>query len=406
MSQPLPYGGFRWIDEHEASKFDVNSIPTDGPGGYILEVDLEYPRDLHDSHTDLPLCPVREKPPDKRDEKLLATVCDKERYVIHYWNLQQCLRHGLRLKKIYRFLRFDQSPWLRSYIELNTMLRTQATNEFAKNLFKLMNNAVFGKTMENVRNHVDVKLVTRWDGRYGAKALISKPNFHSSSIFDENLVAIELRKLRVKFEKPVYVGMCILDISKTCLYSFHYDYMLPNFGQKCKVLYTDTDSLICELECENMYSITKRDIARFDTSDYAEGNVYGMPPANKKVPGLMKDENNGMIMTECVGLRAKMYTTRVLDKDDVKKIKGIKKNITVDKITFDDYIQSLKNHTETTIRQNCIRSKLHNVYSISEQKIALSPHDDKKCVLTNGVNTLPWGHYCIAEENDDDVEMM
>ncbi|KYN03865.1 hypothetical protein ALC62_05270, partial [Cyphomyrmex costatus] len=115
--------------------------------------------------------------------------------------------------------------------------RTLAKNDFEKNLYKLMNNAVFGKTIENVRDRVDVKLLTKWESRYGAEAMIAKPNFHSRSVFLENLVAIELRKLEVKFDKPIYVGMCILDISKTCLYEFHHEYMAPLFHDKCKIMY-------------------------------------------------------------------------------------------------------------------------------------------------------------------------
>ncbi|KYN20084.1 hypothetical protein ALC57_07571, partial [Trachymyrmex cornetzi] len=289
--------------------------------GYILEVDLEYPERLHDEHVDLSFCPTRDKPPGKRQNKLLATVYDKKRYVIHYRNLQQCTRHGLRVTKIHRVLQFAQSACLRDYIELNTNFRTHAKNDFEKNLYKLMNNAVFGKTMENVRNHVDVKLLTKWDGRYGAEAMIAKPNFHSRSVFEENLIAVELRKLEVKFNKPIYVDMCILDISKVCLYEFHYDYMLPLFHDKCKIMYTDTDSLIYRIECENIYKTMKRNIARFDTSDYPADNAYGMSLANKKVPGLMKDENNGMIMTEFFGLRAKMYALKVDGKKDTKRRK-------------------------------------------------------------------------------------
>ncbi|RLU16912.1 hypothetical protein DMN91_010981, partial [Ooceraea biroi] len=242
MCQPLPSSGFRWAED--ISTLDVNAIPPDSPTGYILEVDLEYPRYLHDVHADLPFCPTREAPPDKRQKKLLATLCDKERYVIHYRTLQQCTRNGLRVKRIHRALEFAQSTWLRDYIELNTGFRTRATNDFEKNLYKLINNAVFGKTMENVRNRVDVKLVTRWEGRYGTEALISRPNFHSRAVFGENLLTVELRRLKATFNRPIYVGMCILDISKTRLYEFHYEYMVPLYEDRCRIMYTDTESNI------------------------------------------------------------------------------------------------------------------------------------------------------------------
>ncbi|KYN30345.1 hypothetical protein ALC57_00191 [Trachymyrmex cornetzi] len=283
----------------------------------------------------------------------------------------------------------------KTYIQLNTNFRTRAKNDFEKNLFKLMNNAVFGKTMENVRNHIDVKLLTKWDGLYGAEAMIAKPNFHSRSIFAENLIVVELRKLEVKFNKPIYVGMCIFDISKVCLYEFHYDYMLPLFHDKCKIMYTDTDSLIYRIECNDAYESMKRDIARFDTSDYPADNAYGISLANKKVPGLMKDENNGTIMTEFVGLRAKMYTVRVDGKKDIKKAKGVKSNVVARTITFDDYTRCLNEEIGMTRRQSCIRSKLHEIYTISESKIALSPYDDKRYVVPDSTETLPWGHWRV-----------
>ncbi|XP_026824313.1 uncharacterized protein LOC113561693 [Ooceraea biroi] len=393
MCQPLPYANFRWVDD--TSNFNVIAVTPDSPKGYVLEVDLEYPRHLHDAHADLPFCSTRDKPPGKRQDKLLATLCDKKRYVIHYRNLQQCTRHGLRVTKIHRVLEFAQSPWLREYIELNTRFRAAAKNDFEKNLYKLMNNAVFGKTMENVRNHVDVKLLAKWNGRYDAEAMIAKPNFHSRSVFSENLVAIEMRKLEVKFNKPIYVGICILDISKVCLYEFHHEYMLPLYHDKCKVVYTDTDSLIYHIECDDVYEQMKRDIPRFDTSDYASDNIYNIPLVNKKVPGLMKDENNGAIMTEFVGLRAKMYALKVDGKKDTKKAKGVKTNVVARTITFDDYMQCLKDRIEMTRDQSRIQSKLHNVFTVHETKIALSPHDDKRYIVPKSTNTLPWGHYRV-----------
>jgi hypothetical protein len=393
MCQPLPYGGFRWLED--AENFDVSAIAPDSTTGYILEVDLTYSKELHDQHADLPFCPSHDKPPGSQQKKLLATVYDKKRYVIHYRNLQQCMQHGLQLVKIHRVLQFAQSTWLRDYIELNTKFRTSAKNDFEKNLYKLMNNAVFGKTMENVRNHVDIKLLTKWEGRYGAEALVAKPNFHSRSVFAENVIAVELRKMVVKFNKPIYVGMCILDVSKTCLYEFHYEYMLPLYRDKCKIVYTDTDSLIYHLECDDVYETMKHNIARYDTSDYPADNAYGMPRANKKVPGLMKDENNGMVMTEFVGLRAKMYAVRVDGKKDTKKAKGVKNNVIARTITFDDYTRCLKDEIELTRRQACIRSKLHEIYTVSVKKIALSPYDDKRYIIPDKTETLPWGHWRI-----------
>ncbi|KYN31630.1 hypothetical protein ALC56_14129 [Trachymyrmex septentrionalis] len=217
--------------------------------GYILEVDLEYSQHLHNRHTDLFFCPTRDKPLDKREDKLLATLSTG----------------------CYNSLNFHGSV-----IELNTQFKTRAKNDFEKNLYKLMNNAIFGKTMDNERNHVDVKLITKWDGRYGVEAMIAKPNFHSRSIFAENLITVEMRKLAVKFNKPIYVGMCILNTSKVCLYKFHHEYMLPMYRDKCKIMYTDTDSLIYCVEYEDyiVYETMKRDSARFDTSDYPADNVY------------------------------------------------------------------------------------------------------------------------------------
>lgn len=153
--------------------------------------------------------------------------------------------------------------------------------------------------MQDVRRHVDVKLVNKWEGRYGAQALIAKPNFHSYSIFEENLVAIQLTRTEIKMRMPIYVGFSILDISKTCLYRFHYDYMRENIGEDFyELCYTDTDSLIYLIREKNIYEIMKRDIHEFDTSTYPQPNRFNIPCANKAIPGLMKDENNGSIFTE------------------------------------------------------------------------------------------------------------
>lgn len=144
-------------------------------------------------------------PPGSKQTKLLTTLLDKERYVIHYRALKQAVKHGLVIKKIHRALEFNQEKWLENYVSFNTRKRNEAKNEFDRMFFKLMANAIFGKTIENQRNHVDVKLTHKWKGRYSAEALIAKPNFHSRSIFNENLVGIQLMRTEVKINKPIYV---------------------------------------------------------------------------------------------------------------------------------------------------------------------------------------------------------
>ena len=390
MTQALPYDSFEWVEDYENFNFNVDDNASIG---YILEVDLDYPSEIHDEHNDLPFCPEHIKPPGSKQTKLCATLMNKRNYVIHYRYLKQAIAHGLRLVKIHKVLKFKQSPWLKSYIDLNSSMRANAKNEFEKNLFKLMNNAVYGKTMENVRKRVDVKLLTQWEGRYGLEAYISKPNFHNSAIFNENLVAVELRKVEILMDKPIYVGLTVLDVSKILMYSFHYDYMHKMYNNNnCKLLYTDTDSLIYSIKCNDIYNDIKLNIHYFDTSEYLVNNEFGIPQVNKKIVGLMKDECNGKILTEFVGLRSKMYSTRVNGEDATKKIKGIKTAV-IKTITFNDYVNCLKDSLIQKRKQCMIRSKLHKVETIRQEKIALSPYDDKRCLQEGSTETLAWGHY-------------
>ena len=208
MMKPLPVGDFKWMNEKELGHWE--DFPC------ILEVDLEYPRGLHDLHNDYPLAPERLK---INVEKLIPNLWDKKKYIVHHENLKLYLELGLKVKKIHRGIKFREEPWMRSYIELNTSLRTKGKNDFEKDFFKLMNNSVFGKTMENIRNRVDVKLV---NNRGAAEKLSAKPNFEKATIFDEGLVAIHMKRTKLKFNKPVYCGMAILDLSKSLMHDFHY----------------------------------------------------------------------------------------------------------------------------------------------------------------------------------------
>ena len=199
MIQKLPVNGFKWVEK--LLKFNekfIKSYNENNDRRYFLEVDVEYPKDLFNSHKDLLFLPERRKI--KKVEKLVCGIEDKEKYVVHIRVLKQALNLGLKLKRVYRIIQFNQKAWLKTYINMNTKLRREAKNELEKDFFKLMNNSVFGKTMENVRNHRDIKLVTTEEK---ISKLISEPNYHTTKHFSENLLAIEMKKTKVIMNKPV-----------------------------------------------------------------------------------------------------------------------------------------------------------------------------------------------------------
>ena len=397
MSQKLPTGGFKWLTDKEINNLYNNQIlQVWEKTPCILEVDLQYPEETHDLHNDYPLCPERVKC-DKGVEKLIPNLRDKTKYIIHYKNLIQCLQQGMKLKKIHQGIKFVESEWMKPYIEKNTYLRSQAKNNFEKDFFKLMNNSVFGKTMENIRNRVNVKLVT---SKEQLRKLAAKPNFKGPpKIFNENLVSVHMKKTSLTMNKPVYLGMCILDLSKTLMYDFHYNYIKPKYGDKAKLLFTDTDSFLYEIQTKDFYMDISGDVKnRFDTSDYPENHPSGIPTGiNKKVLGMFKDEAAGKNNKEFVGLRSKLYSLLMEDGRENKKCKGVKRQVVENSITHEDYKTCLITGKEKLARQNIIRSYEHEVFTEEVNKIALSAEDDKRYILKDGIHTLAWGHYKIPD---------
>ena len=397
MSMNLPTHGFKWLTNKEMENIYNNQVvQVWEKTPCILEVDLEYPEELHDLHNDYPFCSEKVKC-ENRVEKLIPNLRDKTKYVIHYRNLIQCLKAGMKLKKIHRGIKFVESEWLKPYIEKNTNLRTKAKNNFEKDFYKLMNNSVFGKTMENIRNRVDVKLVNT---KEKLRKLVAKPNLKGPpKIFSEDFVTVQMKRTSLKMDKPVYLGMCILDLSKTIMYEFHYKYIKPKYGDKAKLLFTDTDSLMYEIETEDFYKDISGDVKdRFDMSDYPENHPSGIPTGiNKKVLGMFKDEAGGKNIKEFVGLRSKLYSTKMENGGESKKCKGIKKQVVKNSITHEDYKTCLTTGKEQYRKQNIIRSYNHDVYTEEVNKIALSAADDKRYILGDGMHTLAWGHYKIKE---------
>ena len=396
MSQKLPVHSFKWMSNKEIENiFNNQIVQVWERTPCILEVDLIYPEELHDLHNDYPLCPERVEC-DKGVKKLIPNLRDKNNYVVHYKTLMQCLRLGMKLKKIHRGIKFIECDFLKPYIDKNTNLRTQAKNNFEKDFFKLMNNSVFGKTMENIRNRVNVKLVNTGEQ---FKKLTAKPNYESRKIFNENLVSVHMKKTSLTMNKPVYLGMSILDLSKIVMFDFHYKYIKPKYGKQAKLLFTDTDSFLYEIQTKDFYKDISGDVKdRFDTSDYPEGHPSGIPTGvNKKVLGMFKDEAAGKIIKEFVGLRAKLYSYKMDEGKENKRCKGIKKAVVEKSIRHEDYKTCLETGKEQLRKQNIIRSYEHTLYTEEVNKIALSATDDKRYLLNDSFDTLAWGHYKIKD---------
>ena len=409
MSQYLPTDGFKWLSPKQIEKINLGKYTDDSKKGLILEVDFEYPQELHDLHNDYPLGPEKvkvaqdmlsdycKKIADKFNissglvHKLIPTLNDKEKYVLHYRNLQLYLSLGLKLKKIHRVLEFEQSPWLKQYIDFNTQKRTNAKNSFEKDFFKLMNNSVFGKTMENLRKRVDVRLVT---SKEKLLKLASKPTYVSSKIFNENLVAVHKIKETLTLNRPAYAGMCILNLSKTLMYDFHYNYIKQKYDNKAKLLFTDTDSLTYEIQTDDVYADFWSDKDKFDNSDHNKESPF-YNTANKKVIGKFKDEACGVPVTEFVGLRSKMYSYVKDNEQTARTAKGIKKQVIRKNITHDNYIDVLFNNKQIMHTMKTIRSEKHQLGSFELNKISLSCFDDKRFIHQNGITSYAYGHYKI-----------
>ena len=308
--------------------------------------------------------------------------------MLHYRNLQLYTYLGLKITKVHRVLEFNQSPWLKQYIDYNTEKRKNAKNNFEKDFFKLMNNSVFGKTMENIRKRVDVRLVT--DENKLLK-LTSKPTYVSSKIFNKNLVAVHKIKETLTLNRPAYVGMCILDLSKALMYNFHYTYIKDNYHEKAKLLFTDTDSLTYEIETKDIYKDLWKDKDKFDNSDYPKDSPY-FDKTNKKVIGKFKDEAAGVPICEFFGLRSKMYSYMKDNQKGGKTAKGIKKNVIKAKITHGDYKETLFDKKQMHHKMKTIRSESHELSSYEINKVSLSCYDDKRYIHEDGVTSYEYGH--------------
>ena len=388
MSEKLPMNGFKWVNDiFEINEKFVKSYNKNSDKGYILEEDVDYPSKLHKLHSDMPFLP--ERMIIDKTKKLVCNLQDKKNYVVHIIVLKQALDHGLKLRKVHRVIEFNQKAWLKECTDVDTELRKKASNDFEKDFFKLMNNVVFGKTMENVRKHRDIKLV-KTDHR--RNKLVPEPNYHTMKLIDDNLAIIEMKKVKVKMNKPIYLGLCILEISKIIMYEFWYDYVKNKYGNKARLRYMDTDSFVINIKTNDFYKDISQDVnERFDTSNYTFDRP--LPKGKiKKVIGLMKDELGGGIITEFVALRPKAYSYITNDFTELKKAKGTKKCEVKKMLKFEDYKNCLFCNGKVLKSQQRFKSENHSVYTESINKIALSCDNDKRIVAVDGICSYPYGY--------------
>ena len=353
MCKKLPTGNFKWVEDLSIFTKDfIKNYSEDSNTGYLLVVDVKYPENLYRDHKYLPFLPDKTKI--NNVKKLTCDLHDKKEYSIYISALKQALKHGLKLETVHSAISFSQDAWLEPYIMHNTKLRMKAANDFEKDYYILLNNSFYGKTMENVRGHRDIKLVTN------RSVLASEPNYHGNKHISEELLIMEMKSRELYMNKPLYLGQVILDNSKMLMYEYWYDYLRPMYGHKIKLCYMDTDSFIIYIETEDFYKNISNDIDKwFNTSNFSKDINRPLEKGkNKKVIGKFKGELGGLIMSKFCALRSKAYAFLIDGFNDIdyekhniinKKAKGTKKCVIKNKITFNDYVNVLFNSVKVTL---------------------------------------------------------
>lgn len=471
---------FRWLnpDMYEMSNW-IQTLPDEGPRGWLLEVDLHYPEYLHDAHNDLPFCPESKSPPNPSEfskqqyhryeglnafktPKLILDLTDKEEYVIHFRMLKLALKHGLILKKVRRVISFAQADWLKSYIDLNTELRKKAKNAVAKDIYKLLNNSIFGKTMEDVRSRRNIEFYysNQWEK---AVKHASHPWLKSwRVIVPDKLIVIEKARPQIIFDKPIIIGQAILDLSKVSMYVTWYEQMRPHFAlpggtemeNRLSLLYCDTDSFVYAFKgikgksvWRDLYELYKKyDCFDFSEMQYKpdtedprfqcpilsyefEGPGSALAPEmmkNAKRLGKMKMEMKGIVIKEFVALRPKMYSVQLAHpivmphhnlkkkamgklelKTEIAKKKGLpRSHPEEDRLFAHEAYRNvyLGGPSERISFPTINKTKTLSLYTGITSKAGLTPLDDKSYWL-NAAVCIRYGHHFIKDFESHSFEL-
>ena len=416
LAMKLPASGFRFLEEVEIEGLDLYTIDTDGDIGYLVQVDLEYPKEIHSKTRDYPfavekrvvkdeeLSPYCKRMKQKlnksslQTEKLIGSCYDKDDYVIHFKLLKYFLNSGMRIKKVKKVLKFEQRAFLKPYIDSNTKMRQQAKSDFDRTYWKTRNNALYGKLLETKKDRIDVKLVNTQEQ---FDRLVSRANFSGIKQLDKNFVAISMRKINVTMDACIAAGSAVLDLSKLVMYKFYDIFTHKLFaGRKVDLLLSDTDSFIFHVFTDDLYKdllVLKNEC--LDTSNYEEDHFL-FSEINRMVPGKFKDEVplkcvNGKtrLIQAFVGLKSKMYNIVLNTGVEFKRAKGIKK-MSLDKVSFDHFRDSIFQENVIALYMRNIHSYNHRIYTEITKKSAIDAYDDKRFILENGIESLPYGMNC------------
>ena len=413
LSEKLPCRDFEWVLEESILKELINNLPGDNDDiGYVLEVDLHIPAEYHNYLKDLPPAPCKQKPPGSSTEKLLLTLEDKQHYVIHYRLLKYYLSLGVQVTQVHRAVKFFQDTIFSNYIACNTQKRASTTHKFLKDFYKLKNNSLFGKTVENLRKRMNLRLVTN---ERQLLSYSSKPTFQRIKMIDEDFAALTLGKETICLNRPVYVGQAILDISKLRMYKLNYTELQKyrdQFACEIEIVAGDTDSFF--LHCRGvsvadqllptMLSDELLDSSNFDCTHPLYSNRF------TNQIGKFKDETGQKFkIIEGVFLRPKCYSLKTDQDDEIKKAKGVTYKTVKDSLAHEHYLHMYYAYDPKAdddeydgmptkrfcVEQTTIRSINHQLKTVTASKVALSCMDDKRLWI-DANTSLPYGHCDIA----------
>ena len=436
MLDYLPTGNYTWLSQDEISQLDWREQRDKQSRGFILEVDLSVPQELHDFFESNPVASERFAPTFGQmstysqntllqnyaksayiceekvgADKLCGTLLPKKHYVVHYSNLRLFLELGIKLDCVHRVLSFEQSPFLKDYVLKITSKRMNATSDAMKTHYKLLINSLYGKFIQAVRNYMDCTFVM---SRTMLNRHAHDRRFDHFKILGEGCVVFFSKKKEVLLDKAYIVGFSILDKSKYHMTNLYYNHFLKHLGghENCSVVMSDTDSFLLRVQNLTKNVALQRLKPIMDFSNYPEEHFL-YDKSRCQHPGFCKDENKGNHIIEVVALRSKLYNTRVIAgefcdrskfKQPTPKIKGIAKSA-ASKIGMDPFRKALGllgDNTDTTHRCTTytIRAKNFHVSTIEQLKLALCPYDNKRYILNCGIHSLPYGHYKIDEYGD------